>query len=164
MAKSRGKEFEKNFSDTVKELQAQGFQVDIQRLYDVVGKKTINQPSDFICYYYPNEIYVECKSTNDSSFSYYYQPQYPRLIEKSKIRGIKAGMLIWFVKYKRVFWVDIDWMQGLFNSSGVKSFTVNRLSDAIKYKMHGVFEVEQTSVRINPKMHLESMFEFIVGD
>lgn len=164
MAKNRGKEFEDNFKKTVEESQKNGFQVDIQRLYDVIGKKTIEQPADFTCYYKPNEIYVECKSTNDSSFSYYTQPQYERLIKKSLIDGVKAGMLVWFVKYKRVFWVDIDWMQGFYNSRGIKSFTVGRLEECVKNNIQGVFEVDQTTKRINPEMRIESMFEFIRGE
>lgn len=161
---SRGKEFEKNFEKSVKCLIKEGFNVTIDRLYDVIGKKTIEQPADYICYNYPNQIYVECKSTHDNLFSYYTQPQYERLIEKSKIEGVKAGMLIWFVSQKRVFWADIDWLQAYYMTSGVKSVSPTKLESFVKLGVKGIFEVEQHTTRINPEMRLESLFNYITQD
>jgi len=163
MSVSRGKEFEKNFENSTKSLISSGANITIDRLYDVVGKKTIKQPSDYICYFYPNQIYVECKSTHDDSFSYFTQPQYERLAEKSNIRGIKAGMLVWFVTNKRVFWVDIDWMTAYYDSRGVKSFTVARLEQCVKNNISGVYEVEQQTKRINPEMNLKGLYNYIVN-
>lgn len=162
--KSRGKEFEKNFKDTVLTHVKDGFDVDIQRLYDVIGKKTIDQPADFVCYKYPNEIYVECKSTHDSSFSYFTQPQYERLIKKAKHKGVKAGMLLWFVVQKKVFWLDIQWLQAFYESLHIKSVNVNKLLEYIKLNVYGVFEVEQKTIRINPEMNLKSLFEYITQE
>ena len=164
MALDRGKEFEGMFKEATMKLQAEGYPVDITRLYDVIGKKTLSQPADFICYRYPNEIYVECKSTNDTSFAYFSQPQYPRLIERARMQGVVAGMLVWFVKAKRVFWVDINWMVGYFASNGIKSYTVGRLERAISDGIKGVFEVDQKTVRVNPDMHLESLYNYIAGE
>lgn len=162
--KSRGKEFEKNFENTTKRHIEEGFEVTIDRLYDVIGKKTIEQPSDYICYRFPNQIYVECKSTHDTSFSYFDQPQYERLLEKSKIKGVKAGMLIWFVVQKRVFWTDIEWLQAFYKTYGIKSITANKLDYYSKNKIQGVFEVDQTTSRINPEMNLKSLYNYIVGN
>lgn len=165
MAVSKGKEFEGFFRKATEKIQSEGFQVDIHRLYDVVGKKTIEQPSDFICYRYPNEIYVECKSTHDTSFSYFTQPQYERLIKKSKISGVKAGMLVWFVKKKRIFWMDIDWMQAHYKTRGVKSVSISVLERFLAEGIYGVYEVKHITPRINPtEIFVEGMFKHIVGE
>lgn len=164
MAKNRGKEFEALFRKATETLQYNGFQVDIQRLFDVVGKKTIEQPADFICYYMPNQIYVECKSTSTSSFSFESQPQYPRLLEKSKINGIRAGMLVWFVEDKRVFWFDIRWLNAYNKVSGKKSFSVSVIDKFLKEGIHGIYEIDQTTQRVKPEMRLEGLFKYIVRE
>lgn len=162
--KDRGKEFEKLFENATKGLAADGFQVDIQRLYDIIGKKTISQPADYMCYYYPNEIYVECKSTHEGSFSYLVQPQYPRLKEKARIRGVVAGMMIWYVRLKRVFWVDILFLEAFYAATGIKSISVNRLEEHIKKGTRGVFEIEQVTKRVNPEMNLRSFYNWIIKE
>ena len=59
MSKQRGKEFEDMFKKATLALKEKGYDVDIIRLYDIIGKKTLSQPADFITYRYPFEIYVE---------------------------------------------------------------------------------------------------------
>ena len=164
MALNRGKEFENMYYKATVALQNEGYPVDVSRLYDVVNKKTIEQPADYIAFREPNEIYVECKSTNDTSFDYYDQPQYTRLIKKSLIKGVRAGMLVWFVKLKRVFWVDARFLQGFYASYKLKSFTVGRLVQMIESKVDGVFEVEQETKRVNPEMRLRSLYNYISGE
>ena len=161
--KDRGKEFEKLFENATKDIMVEN-NIDIQRLYDVIGKKTISQPSDYICYYYPHEIYVECKTTHESSFSFYQQPQYPRLIEKSKIYGTVCGMLVWYVRLKRVFWFDIDFLQAYYQAVGLKSISVTRVEQYLKKNTMGVYEINQVTKRVNPEMHLKEFYEFIRGD
>lgn len=160
MAKDRGKEFEKLFENATLVID----DVDIQRLYDVIGKKTIEQPADYVCYKYPNEIYVECKSTHSTSFDYYNQPQYSRLINKSSQKGVKAGMLVWYVNSKEVFWLDIEFLQAFYSTNHIKSLTVNRLNSYITNHIDGVFKIDQTTKRVNPEMHLESMFNYITRE
>ena len=162
MAISRGKEFEKLFESAVLEFKNEGGQVDIQRLFDVVNKKTIKQPSDYICYYKPNQIYVECKSTHNSYFNFFEQPQYERLLEKIKVDGIKGGMLVWYVNAKRVFWFDISWLYSYNCISGKKSISLGYIDNRYVGN-YGIFEIDQTTARVKPKMKLESMFKYIIG-
>lgn len=163
IVKDRGKEFEGIFSDAVEEIMVNGYQVDIQRLYDVIGKKTINQPADFMCYKKPNEIYVECKSTNKPYFSYYSQPQYPRLIDKSKIDGVKAGMLVWYVQSKRVFWFDIDFLTKYYASTSIKSLSIKKIDMLLQDKTTGLYEIEQVTIRVKPKMSIDKFFDYVSG-
>lgn len=158
----RGKTFENIFRSAVEEAKERGYQVDIQRLFDVIGKKTIEQPSDFICYHKPNQIYVECKSTNKNYFSFYEQRQYTRLLEKSKIDGVIAGMLVWFVQEKRVFWLDIKFLNGFYIGTGLKSISIKRLDGLLSDDVCGVYEIEQKTTRVKPKMNIEKFFNDIV--
>ena len=73
-------------------------------------------------------------------------------------------MLVWFVRLKRVFWVDINFLQGFYASYKIKSFTVGRLTHMIESGVEGVFEVEQVTKRVNPEMHLESLYNYITGE
>ena len=158
MAKNRGTEFQKIFEKATLDYKANGGQVEIQRLYDVIGKKTIEQPSDYICYKKPNQIFVECKSTNSSQFDFYDQPQYNRLIEKSKTDGVIAGMLVWFINEKRVFWLDINWMVSYHEVTGRKSIAVSKLLERVKIGLDGIYEIEQTTPRVKPIMNMESFY------
>lgn len=162
--KDRGKIFEKLFKDEVeREIREENLEATIDRLYDVIGKKTIDQPSDFICYKHPNQIYVECKSRNSNSFSYYTAPQYERLINKSKILGVKCGMLVWFVQQKMIFWLDIDWLQFYFSRTGIKSVNAYKLDKFVKEHNYGVHKINCDFLRVNPVLrNLGDMFEFIV--
>lgn len=148
------------FKDAVLEISDE-YEIDIQRLYDTVNMKFIVQPADFICYRYPNQIYVECKSTVSHSFAIYNQKQYERLLEKSKKKGVVAGMLIWFIEDKRVFWVDVVWAKIFKETTGAKSVSVTKLSDRANKEISGVFEIDQKTTRVNPKMDLRSFFDKI---
>ena len=107
MAQNKGKKFE----DIVKKAFEQVPNLDITRLRDAPRKmKNVDNPSDFIVYKKPHEVYVECKSHkgNTLPFSCIREEQWNGMMQKIRIYGVKAGVLIWFIDHDITIWVDID--------------------------------------------------------
>lgn len=99
MAVNRGKQFENVIRKAFEKVDG----VSIDRLHDqttgFVGSKNI---CDFIVYREPYEYYFECKSVhgNTLSFRNITTTQWNGLLEKSKIPGVFAGVICW--------WIDKD--------------------------------------------------------
>ena len=107
MSSNRGKSFE----DVVRKCFAKLPDVSIDRLRDAPRKlKGVDNPSDFIVYRKPYEVYVECKSHqgNTLPFSCIREEQFTGMLEKSLINGVKAGVIIWFIDHDMTIWVPID--------------------------------------------------------
>ena len=108
MAQNRGKQFE----EVVKKAFLKIPDVSIDRLHDQMnGYLGSSNIADFIVYKKPYEYYIECKSVhgntlsicgNDPKHKYgnITNKQWEGLLEKSKIKGVIAGVLCW--------WVDKD--------------------------------------------------------
>ena len=116
---NRGKDFEG-------QVQA-GFEmisgVSIDRLPDpMAGYAGVRNICDFIVFKSPTQYYIECKSCYGNTMSIYSnnpkQPygnitknQWEGLLEKSKIPGVKAGILVWFIDHDITYWIDIRILQ-----------------------------------------------------
>lgn len=99
MAVSRGKQFEQ----VVREAFEKVPDVSIDRLHDqTTGFRGSQNICDFIVYKEPYEYYFECKSVHGNTlpFSNITETQWKGLLEKSKIDGVFAGVICW--------WVDRD--------------------------------------------------------
>ena len=99
MSINRGKDFEK----VVKEAFEKVPNVSIDRLHDQMnGFMGSANVSDFIMYKYPHEYYIECKSVHGNTLplSNITDRQYNGLLEKSKVDGVFAGVICW--------WIDKD--------------------------------------------------------
>ena len=108
MSVNRGKQFE----DVVKEAFEKLPDVSIDRLHDqTTGYLGSSNICDFIVYRFPTIFYIECKSVHGNTLSIHSNnpknkygnitnKQFEGLCEKSKIDGVQAGVLIW--------WVDKD--------------------------------------------------------
>ncbi len=91
-----GKDFEKRIEEAARKVE----NVDIQRLYDTTsGYVGVHQPADYIMYKYPYVYYLECKCTWENTLHKDYITQLPDLYEKSKTKGVVAGVFIWFIKH-----------------------------------------------------------------
>lgn len=119
----------KKFEDVVKESFLECPDVSIDRLRDAPKKmKNVDNPSDFIVYKYPHQIYVECKSHkgNTLPFSCIREEQIKGMSEKSQIDGVLAGVILWFIDHDLTVWIPIqevvDW-QG----RGAKSINIKDL-------------------------------------
>lgn len=101
-----GKNFEEDFRKSVKINN----EISLQRLYDVTGGRAgIHYHCDFIAYKYPHEYHLELKSTKGTrlNFNYISDNQYNGLLEKSKIKGVYAGILINFREVEKTYFVNI---------------------------------------------------------
>ena len=99
MAQNRGKEFEA----VVRESFLKVPNVSVDRLHDQTnGFKGSTNICDFIVYRNPYQFYFECKTIHGNTFplTNLTDNQYKGLLEKSKIRGVVAGVICW--------WVDKD--------------------------------------------------------
>ena len=126
MAVNRGKQFE----DVVREALERVPDVSVDRLHDqtngYIGSSNI---CDFIVYRKPYQLYIECKSVHGNTLSIHSIPkpdrygvlhgfygditdkQWEGLLEKSKIRGVTAGVLIWWVDKDVTRFVTIQSLQ-----------------------------------------------------
>ncbi len=119
----------KKFEDVVKESFLKCLNVSIDRLRDAPKKmKNVDNPSDFIVYKYPHEIYVECKSHkgNTLPFACIREEQIKGMSEKSQIDGVLAGVILWFIDHDLTVWIPIqevvDWQR-----RGAKSINIKDL-------------------------------------
>lgn len=124
----------KKFEDVIKESFLKVPDVSIDRLRDASKKlKNVDNPSDFIVYKYPHQIYVECKSHkgNTLPFSCIREEQIKGMSEKTQIDGVLAGVILWFIDHDLTVWIPIqevvDW-QG----RGAKSINIKDL-DHLKH-------------------------------
>lgn len=125
MANNRGKQFE----DVIKKAFERVEGVSIDRLRDAPRKlKNVDNPSDFIVYKKPHEVYVECKSHkgNTLPFSCIREEQIKGMFEKSMISGVKAGIILWFIDHDVTVWIPIREIRFLLNA-GKKSINIKEL-------------------------------------
>lgn len=138
MAKSYGKEFERQVYKNFSELE----DISIDRIPDQVTKFKGSSQNicDFIVYQKPILLYLECKSVHGASLSIYSEPkpdkkgelhgfygnirdnQWEGLFKKAQIRGVRAGVLIWFVDKDVTMYVPIEALL-MIRNSGKKSIS-----------------------------------------
>ena len=121
---NRGKQFENHLKDQFEKLS----NVSIDRLYDVTtGFKNQNNICDFIVYRQGTLNYFECKAIHGNclNFKSHIRPnQWDGLLAKSKINGVNAGIIIWFIDHDITLFVDIQWLDYLIQNYGNKSFNI----------------------------------------
>jgi len=177
--KSYGKQFERQVYKNLSEFPG----VSIDRVPDQVTKYKGSSSNicDFIVYKYPTLIYLECKSTHGASLPIYSEPkpdkkgelhgfygnirdnQWEGLLEKSKIRGVKAGVLIWFVDKDVTVYYSIEALQYL-RSCNRKSVRFDEDIDLLEYDMF-VYEgiANRRAIPIVGKKK-RTMFEYDFND
>lgn len=116
---NRGKDFEGQVHDGF--LQIPG--VSIDRLPDpMAGYAGVKNICDFIVYHQPTQYYIECKSCYGNTMSIHSNDpkkrygnitnnQWEGLLDKSKIPGVRAGVLVWFIDHDVTYWLDIRLLQ-----------------------------------------------------
>lgn len=116
---SRGKQFEFVIKEAFEKIDG----VSIDRLHDqTTGYKGSQNICDFIVYKEPYEYYIECKSVHGNTlpFSNITETQWNGLLEKSKIEGVFAGVICWFVDKGVTLFIPIEVLE-LFKVIGKKS-------------------------------------------
>lgn len=110
MAINRGKDFEKVIKESFEKVSG----VSIDRLHDqtngFAGSANI---CDFIVYKYPHEYYIECKSVHGNvlPFRNISKNQWQGMLEKSKIEGVFAGVICWWIDKDVTMFVPIKFLQ-----------------------------------------------------
>lgn len=119
---NRGKQFEAK----IKEAFLKVPDVSIDRLHDqTTGFKGSQNICDFIVYKKPCEYYIECKSVHGNTlpFSNITKTQWDGLMEKSKIEGVRAGVICWWVDHDATGFFPIHMLQDL-KEIGYKSLSI----------------------------------------
>lgn len=108
---NRGKQWEKKFKEDFLKLPNST----IDRLFDSTnGFKSISTVSDFIGFIgnkdteSGNIYYLECKSIKGNTFPLANLTQFDKLILKSGIPGVRAGVILWFIEHDCVWYVPIS--------------------------------------------------------
>jgi hypothetical protein len=116
---NRGKDFEGQVQAGFERL----CNVSIDRLPDpMAGYAGVKNICDFIVYKQPRQYYIECKSCYGNTMSIHSNNpkkmygnitnnQWEGLLEKSKIPGVRAGILVWFIDHDVTYWIDIRLLQ-----------------------------------------------------
>ena len=135
MGKNRGKQFEEHIQKAFEKIPG----VSIVRLHDqTTGYLGSSNHCDFIVYKKPYEYHIECKSVHGNTLSIHSIPkkdskgvlhgfygnitdtQWEGLLEKSKIPGVVAGVICWWVDKDITLFIDIRRLKFL-RDTGCKS-------------------------------------------
>ena len=104
---NRGKQFE----DVIRKSFEKVPGVSIDRLHDQTnGFKGSQNICDFIVYREPYEFYIECKSVHKNvlPFDNITDTQLNGMLEKSKIPGVYAGIICWWIDRDVTKYIPID--------------------------------------------------------
>lgn len=154
MSPNRGKQFENVIRKSFERVDG----VSIDRLNDnTAGFKGVAGICDFIVYKEPHEYYIECKSVHGASlpFRNITDTQWEGLLEKSKIEGVYAGIICWFVEKGITVFIPIQVLQ-ICKYRGWKS---------IRYDVNGyhgsIIEIKGKKKRVFYEYNMEDFFNEI---
>ena len=134
MAVNKGKAWEAKFKTDFMKSFPNG---SIDRLYDPVGGYYgINNICDFIAYDFPQIYYLELKSHKGNTFPFTCLPQYDKLTSKVGIKGVRAGVVLWFIDHDQVIYAPISTITKM-KEDGKKSINVKELDDYHLIKLPG---------------------------
>lgn len=101
----------KKFEEVVKEAFLAVPDVSIDRLKDApTHYRNVDNPSDFIVYKKPHEMYVECKSHHGNTlpFSCIRQSQISKMLAKQRIDGVICGFIVWYIDRDFTLWYPVE--------------------------------------------------------
>ena len=137
MAENVGKKFERVVREAFERVPT----ASVDRLYDQTnGFKGGSNICDFIVYRKPYEYYIECKSVRGNTLSIHgtdpehrygniTNKQWESLLKKSRIPGVVAGILCWWIDKDVTLFIPIELLTFLREVKGFKS---------IRYDIGGV--------------------------
>ena len=136
MGKNRGKQFESHIQEAFEKVPG----VSVDRLHDqTTGYLGASNICDFIVYKKPYEYYIECKSVHGNTLSIHSIPkpdkkgvlhgfygnisdtQWEGLLEKSKIPGVTAGIMCWWIDLDETWFIPIQILEEARNLMHAKS-------------------------------------------
>lgn len=122
-----GKAFEADFKKSCEMYS----NISWDRIKDVTGTdgrrfKSATNIADFILYKYPNQIYLELKTSSAPRFplSRLTEDQFVGLVKKSWIPGVKAGIMVNFTVEEETWFLPIEYVQVAVEESEHKSIPI----------------------------------------
>ena len=132
MAENRGKRFEGIIKDSFLRVP----DVSVDRLHDqTTGYAGSTNICDFVVYKKPYEFYIECKTVHGNTLSIYgtdekhkygniTNKQWEGLLEKSKIQGVFAGIICWWIDADETWFIPIEVLEDARRVTGSKSINI----------------------------------------
>ena len=137
----------KNFELKVKEDWLKLPNSTIERLYDPVGGYNgVRNISDFIAYAYPQIWFIECKTIKGNTFPFSNLSQYERLLGKKGIKGVRAGVIVWFYEKDTVLYAPIETIEQM-KSDGEVSLNCKNIVDKLYKKEYDITVVPSIKKR-----------------
>ena len=127
MGVSRGKQFE----DAIKQSFLKHLDISLDRFPDpMAGYAGIRNICDFGVFRLPYQYYFECKAFSGNTLNFtsaITKDQWDGLVEKSKIPGVVAGIIVWFIEHDTTTFVPIQELKRI-RDAGAKSLNVKYLA------------------------------------
>lgn len=143
MAVNRGKKFEEVIRNSFEKVK----NTTVVRLPDPTsGYLGIRNISDFIVYHFPHQYFIECKTVHGNTLSIHSIPkpdkhgvlhgfygditdtQWEGLFEKSKVKGVVAGIICWWVDKDKTVFIPIQELVAM-RIVGMKSVRYDAIDD-----------------------------------
>ena len=124
---NRGKQFEQQVKKNFLDIQ----NTSVYRLQDSMGGFAgVTNICDFIIYHYPHQFFLECKCHygNTLPFNCITDNQMQGMYEMSKIEGVKAGVLVWYIDHDATYFLPIQFLVAI-KQTGAKSINIKDLVD-----------------------------------
>lgn len=151
MGVNRGKDFE----ECIREACEAVSDTSVTRLIDPqAGYAGIRNICDFIVYHYPTQFFLECKSIKGNTLNFksdITKNQWDGLLEQSKVRGVVAGVIVWFIDHDQTIFVPIQSLEEM-RQCGEKSFNVT------KWSVDDWFHIDGRKKRIYFEYDMEKFF------
>lgn len=133
MAVNRGKQFEDLFRQGIEELD----NISLDRFPDpMAGFLGVRNICDFGLYKCPFQYYIECKTLTGNTLNYksaITENQWQGLQDKSKLQGVNAGVLVWYMSWDITVFVNIKDLTE-HRAGGAKSLNIKDLhQDKVSY-------------------------------
>lgn len=124
---NKGKRFEHKFTEDIKRTFNDYVLI---RLPDQLSgyKNSSANICDFLLYTYPCFYLIECKSKEGNTFPFVNLTQYDKLIEKSGIKGVRSGIVIWFIDHDKVIYVPVKTIKQM-KDDGLKSLNITKINN-----------------------------------
>lgn len=106
------------------------------------GFKHMSNISDLIFYKFPFICYGEIKSHKGNTFPLANLTQYEKLLAKKGIKGVRAGVILWFIDHDKVLWVPIETFEKL-RKEDKKSVNVK-----MDYEEYNIIEIPSQKRRV----------------
>ena len=156
MATNRGKDFE----NVIRECFNKVPNTNVERMADPVqGYLGIRNHCDFIVYHKPHEYHIECKSVHGNTlpFSNITKNQWDGLLEVSKVDGIIAGIICWWVDRDVTSFIPIEFLQEQ-KEMGRKSIQYG-LATQCEFEHNSPFEIKGKKKRVFFDYDMQEFFK-----